>query len=65
MTKITNNHITIIMKHDDRMIEDLTDEERKDYEENPDKYEQVIDNTNDFYRSWMYPNGEPDADEDW
>lgn len=42
------------------MIDDLTDEEYEDMENNPEKYSDVIDNTNDYYRDIMFPDGEDD-----
>ncbi|MCM1489771.1 MAG: hypothetical protein NC095_02950 [Muribaculum sp.] len=38
---------------DDRMVDDLTDEEYEDFERNPENWEDVIDNTNEYYRDMM------------
>lgn len=45
---------------DNRTIDDLDDEEYEDYVQNPDKYEDITDNTNELYRDMMFPNGEDD-----
>ena len=42
---------------DERILDDLSEEELADYENNPDKYEDVIDNTNEHYTDLMYPEG--------
>lgn len=45
---------------DNRTVDDLTDEEYEDYENNPDKYEDVTDNTIDLYNDLSHPNGNDD-----
>lgn len=45
---------------DERTLDDLSEEELADYENNPDKYGDVTDNTNDHYLDIMYPNGMDD-----
>lgn len=34
----------------DRIVDDLTDEEYKDYVNHPENWEEVTDNTYDYYR---------------
>ena len=45
---------------DDRILDDLSEEELDDYERNPEKYGDVIENTNNHYRETMFPDGEDD-----
>lgn len=40
-------------RKDDRMVDDLSDEEYEDYERNPENWEEVTNNTIDFYREAM------------
>lgn len=45
---------------DQRTVDDLNEEEYLDYENNPDKYQEITENTNEMYRNQMFPNGEDD-----
>ncbi len=47
---------------EDRTLDDFSDEELDDMEQNdPERYEQVCENTNEDMTEMMYPNG---SDED-
>lgn len=50
------------MGKDNRTIYDLSDQEYEDYQNNPDQYEDITDNTNEDALDMMYPDGEED---DW
>ena len=45
---------------DNRTVDDLSEEEYEDYEENPDKYEDVTQNTIDLFDELTHPNGYDD-----
>lgn len=45
---------------DDRTVDDLSEEEYEDYEMNPDKYEDVTQNTIFLYNELTHPNGYDD-----
>lgn len=45
---------------DSRTVDDLSDEEYEDYTNNPDKYEDVTQNTYDLYDDLTHPNGYDD-----
>lgn len=45
---------------DNRTVDDLSEEEYEDYENNPDKYQDVTENTIDLYDDLMNPNGNDD-----
>ena len=47
------------MAKDDRTIFDLSDEEYKDYEAHPEKYDDITENSNDDAIRMMFP--DPDA----
>ena len=47
--------------NDDTTVWDLNDEEWEDYENNPDDYDDITDNTNDDLLDMMYPDG-PDEE---
>lgn len=53
------------MVTDYRTLDDLSDNEYDDYETNPDKYEDVTNNTNDTYIDMMYPDRDDDDDDLW
>lgn len=38
---------------DNRIVDDLSEEEYADYENNPENWEDVINNTVDYYRETM------------
>lgn len=42
---------------DDRTIFDLSEEEYEDYENNPENWEEVTENTNQDALDMMFPNG--------
>lgn len=48
------------MAKETRTVDDFSDDEYQDYEEHPEKYEDVTDNTNDMYEDMMYPDGRDD-----
>ncbi len=48
------------MAKEKRTIFDLSEEEYEDYENNPEKYEDVTDNSLDDGRELIFPNGEDD-----
>ncbi|WP_290051048.1 hypothetical protein [uncultured Muribaculum sp.] len=43
-----------------RTVDDLSEEEYEDYEKNPDKYQDVTENTIDLYNDLTHPNGDDD-----
>lgn len=45
---------------DDRTIFDLSEEEYEDYENNPENWEEVAENTNQDALDMMFPNGMED-----
>ena len=45
---------------DDRTIFDLSEEEYEDYENNPEDWEEVTNNTNEDALSMMFPDGMDD-----
>lgn len=45
---------------EERTLDDLTDEEFEDYERNPEKYGDVVDNTNESILDMMFPDGQDD-----
>lgn len=45
---------------DDRTIFDLSEEEYEDYENNPENWEEVMENTNQDALDMMFPNGMDD-----
>ncbi len=44
---------------DNRTVDDLSDQEYEDYEKNPEKYNDVTENTERCIRDMMYPNSDP------
>lgn len=48
----------VIEMKDKRTVDDLSEEEYEDYEKNPEKYEDVTQNTIDLYRGMMCPDGQ-------
>lgn len=45
---------------DDRTILDLSEEEYEDYEQHPEDWEEVTDNTNEDALDMLYPDGMDD-----
>lgn len=45
--------LLIMRQREDRMVEDLTEEEYKDYEKHPENWEEVTNNAIDYYRETM------------
>lgn len=48
------------MAKDDRTLYDLNEEEHEDSENNPEKYQDIIDNTIDDSYDMMFPNDDDD-----
>lgn len=40
-------------KSDNRIVDDLSEEEYNDYEQNPENWEEVTSNTNEYYSDLM------------
>ncbi len=55
------------MARDYRTVDDLDDDEYRDYEKNPDRYEDVTENTYNDIDDMMYPDEDSRLveDEDW
>ena len=45
---------------DERTLDELSDEEYEEYQDNPDKYQEVTNNTIDNMIDMMFPNGRDD-----